>query len=142
MDKTPKFLNVEDMLDYVPEDELVIALHLRSLVKETIPNAIEKLSYNVAFYKVNKGICFIWPASVLWGKRKTYEGVRFGLSKGYLIDDFENILDRGNRKQIYWIDFKTINEFKVHKTSLRKYLKQAVEIDISKAGKSRYFLNK
>lgn len=34
---------------------------------------------------MRKDICFLWPASVLWGRRKTYDGVRLGFSYGNLL---------------------------------------------------------
>jgi hypothetical protein len=65
------FTNVDDFLEFLPEQELRIVEALRRTIFDCIPNVSEKLSYNVPFYKRKKGICFIWPASVLWGKKKT-----------------------------------------------------------------------
>jgi len=121
------FLRVEDLLDFLPDDERLMVDVLRELVFESVPDVTERLSFNVPFYKRNKSICFIWPASVLWGKKKTYEGVRFGFAKGYLMVDDIAYLDKGTRKQIYWRDFKELTSNDI--TILRSYLYQAVLID-------------
>ncbi|QMU30734.1 hypothetical protein [Adhaeribacter radiodurans] len=67
------FQSVDDFLAYLPEDELQIVEFLRRLVFYCLPNCTEKLAYNVPYYWVNKSICFIWPASVKWGKQVTYQ---------------------------------------------------------------------
>lgn len=100
-----KFTSVEECLDFIPEEELAVAEILRALALECIPNVKEKLGYNVPFYHRYGAICFIWPASVLWGKQKTYEGVRFGFTKGYLLTDPSGYLDKAHRKHVYWKDF-------------------------------------
>ncbi|MES2589030.1 MAG: DUF1801 domain-containing protein [Bacteroidota bacterium] len=103
------FRNVEEFLDYLPE-ELKIVLTLRQLIFECIPTITEKLSFNVPFYFGNKSMFFIWPASILWGKKKSYEGVRFGFSYGVLMQNEENYLDLGDRKQVAYKDFKSLSE--------------------------------
>lgn len=127
---TKKFNNVEEFLDHLPEDELKITQYLIQLVENTLINYTIKLNYNVPFYAIHKNICFIWPASVLWGKKKTYSGVRFGFTKGYLLNDDFNYLDKGDRKQVYWKDFKHINEIDID--LLKTLLFEAIEIDKTK----------
>lgn len=122
-----KFRTVEEFLNFLPENELKIVKVLRQLVLDSIPNVIEKLSYNVPYYKVTKNICFIWPSSVLWGKKQTYEGVRFGFTNGYLLQDEIAYLDKGDRKQVYWKDFKEIKEIDID--LLKSYIFEAVMID-------------
>ncbi len=129
MNLQPKFRDVDEMLDFIPEDELIMTLHLRELILQTVPEIKEKLSYNVPFYSLKKGICFIWPASVIWGNKKTYSGVRFGFSYGNRLNDHRKILDRGSRKQVYWIDFQELSAIQNFKSILIDYLNQAVEID-------------
>jgi len=124
-----KFKSIDEFLEFLPEDELKITLFLMNIVKNSIPNYTEKLSFNVPYYFKNKHICFIWPASILWGNKKTYKGVRFGFSKGYLMRDELNYLEKGNRKQVYWRDFKSIDEVDVD--LLKAYLFEAIEIDQS-----------
>ncbi len=123
----PKFKDIDEFLEYLPDDELQITLMLRKIVFHCLPNCTEKLSYNVPFYKVRKQVCFIWPASVLWGYSKTYDGVRFGFNKGYLMKDEIGFLSKGERKQVFWRDFKSEKEIDVD--LLKAYLFEAVEID-------------
>jgi hypothetical protein len=122
-----KFRDVQECLDYLPEDELRITLFLRNLVFECIPDVTEKLSYNVPYYMRKKAICFIWPASILWGKKPSYEGVRFGFTSGYLLNDEIGYLEKGGRKQIFWRDFKSIAEIDVD--LLRAYIYEALMVD-------------
>ncbi len=121
------FDTVEDFLEFLPADELRIVNVLRMLVLDCMPDAIEKLSFNVPFYKRHKTVCFIWPASVFWGSKKTYEGVRFGFANGYLMQDEIGYLNKGDRKQIYWRDFTSVSEIDI--SLLRAYLFEAMMID-------------
>jgi hypothetical protein len=121
------FDTVEDFLEFLPADELRIVDALRMLVLDCMPDAIEKLSFNVPFYKRHKTVCFIWPASVFWGSKKTYEGVRFGFANGYLMQDEIGYLNKGDRKQIYWRDFTSVSEIDI--SLLRAYLFEAMMID-------------
>ena len=126
------FRNVEEFLDFLPEDELQITEFLRRIVQECLPHATEHLAYNVPYYKGKKNICFIWPASVIWGSKKTYEGVRFGFTQGHLLEDAIAYLDRGDRKQVCWRDFTDVNAIDVD--LLRSYIFQAAELDSGSTG--------
>ena len=75
-----KFASVRDFLAHLPEDELAIVEALRAIVLDCLPDAHEKLAYNVPFYYRHRRICFIWPASVPWGK--VDEGVVLGFVRG------------------------------------------------------------
>jgi hypothetical protein len=121
------FKTVDEFLDFLPEDELKMVNLLRRLIFDYVQGVTEKLSYNVPFYKKHKGIFFIWPASVLWGKNQTYKGVRFGFQQGYLIADEINYLKRDNRKQVYWKDFSSIKEIDID--LLKVYIFEAIRID-------------
>ena len=70
---------------------------------------------------------FIWPATVFWGKRQTYEGVRFGFQQGYLLTDELNYLEKGKRQQVYWKTFKGIEE--IDPDVLKAYIFEAAMID-------------
>ena len=122
-----KFRSVEEFLEFLPPDELKMVQLLRKVVLDCLPNCTEKLSYNVPFYKINKGICFIWPASVLWGKSISFTGVRFEFNQEYLMRDEINFLEKGNRKQVFWKDFKSIKDIDVD--LLKTYIFEAAEID-------------
>ena len=121
------FRNIDEFLEYLPEDELKIVNLLRKIIFDCVPNIKEKLSYNVPFYKKNKGMFFIWPASILWGKKKSYSGIRFGFQQGYLLPDDLNILNKGNRKQVYYLDLLNLKDIDVLKT----YIFDAALIDES-----------
>lgn len=121
------FRDIDEFLEYLPPEEKKITLFLRQLVFTCIPNVKEKLSYNVPYYKRHKNICFIWPASVLWGTKGGNYGVRFGFTNGYLLSDELSYLEKEGRKQVYWRDFKSIKEIDVD--VLKAYLFEAVEID-------------
>ena len=122
-----QFRNIDDFLDFLPDEELKLVTILRDIVLDSIPMVTEHLSYNVPYYKVNSNICFIWPSSILWGKKKAYEGVRFGFTKGYLLTDEKGYLDKGNRKQVYWKDFKRVSDIDVE--FLKLFIFEAVLLD-------------
>jgi len=122
-----KFKTVDEFLDYLPEEELKVVKFLRNLVFECLPEVQEKLSYNVPFYKIHKGLFFIWPSSVKWGKSQSWAGVRFGFQQGYLLHDEINYLDKGERKQVYWRDFNSIKEIDV--PLLKSYIFEAAVLD-------------
>lgn len=121
------FKTVQEFLDYLPEDELKIVQRLRKIVFDCLPDVSEKLSYNVPFYRVHKGICFIWPSSVKWGKGHSWTGVRFGFQQGNLLSDELNYLDKGERKQVYWKNFSSVKEIDVD--LLKSYIFEAAIID-------------
>lgn len=121
------FKNVDDFLAYLPEDELQIVEFLRKIVFYCLPYCTEKLAYNVPYYRVHRNICFIWPASIKWGKEVTYQGVRFGFTNGHLLPDEINFLNQGNRKQVCYKDFTSIAAIDVD--LLKAYLFEAALVD-------------
>jgi hypothetical protein len=121
-----RFDSVDELLEFLPEAEWKMVHLLRRLVFECVPEVREKLSYNVPFYRRNKGICFIWPGSVSWGKVQ-HPGVRFGFQQGHLLRDEIGYLDRGARKQVYWKDFQSLEDIDVE--LLRAYLWEAAMVD-------------
>lgn len=120
------FNTIGDFLDHLPESELKIVEELRRIVFECIPDAREKLSYNVPFFSRKRRICFIWPASVPWGNVPV-DGVQFGFTNGYLLNDDLNYLDKGSRKQVYTKTFYSIED--IDAELLRSYLFEALSID-------------
>lgn len=120
------FRNTEEFLDYILPEELAIVEKLREIIFQAIPDVIEKLAYNVPFYKRHANICFIWPGSIPWGKT-TQKGVRLGFNKGYLLEDELNHLDKGNRKEVYYRAFFSPEE--ISETILFTLLAQAVDAD-------------
>lgn len=121
------FNSIDDFFEFLPAKELKVVEYLRKIILDCIPNCTEKLAYNVLYFKLHSNICFLWPASILWGKKQTYQGVRFGFTKGYLMFDDINYLEKGDRKQVYWRDFKSIKEIDVN--VLKAYIYDAVLVD-------------
>jgi hypothetical protein len=129
------FDTVEELLDWLPEDQRKITEFLRKLVYECVPDVSEKLSFNVPYFFRNAGLCFIWPGAVSW-ETSTHEGVRFGFQHGNLLTDEIDYLDKGKRKQVYWRDFFRLQDIDVE--LLRSYIYEAVVVDESRGkGKLR-----
>jgi hypothetical protein len=122
-----RFRSVDEFLDYLPAEERVITEILREIILDSIPGVKERLSYNVPFYKSRAGICFIWPSSVLWGSRKTYEGVRLGFIQGHLLRDELGYLDMGTRKQVAYHDY--LKEADIDLDLLKTFIFDAVRVD-------------
>ena len=120
------FRNVDEFLDYLPDHERIIVDYLREIIFESIPECKEKLSYNVPYYSNHARICFIWPASVPWGKVKM-NGVQFGFCKGNLLQDDLGFLEKGNRKQVYSKTYFDVKDIDVD--LLKAYIFEAVEVD-------------
>jgi hypothetical protein len=120
------FKTIEDFLSFLPEDELRMVELLRKTIFNCVPDAEEKLTYNVPFYKRHSNFCFIWPSAVQWGNVK-HLGVQFGFTKGYLMQDEINWLEKGNRKQVYWRTFFPATDIDIE--LLKAYIFEAVFID-------------
>ncbi|MCB9251375.1 MAG: DUF1801 domain-containing protein [Flavobacteriales bacterium] len=129
-----KFNTLEEFLDFLPEDERLITEILRNMIFDCEPQIKEKLSYNVPFYHLYSRLFFIWPASVLWGAKKSYEGVRLGFTLGYLLTDEINYLDKGNRKQVYYKDF--VDHAEIDTDLVKSYIFESIMIskEIKKEG--------
>ncbi|TNE73078.1 DUF1801 domain-containing protein [bacterium] len=102
------FTSVQDCLNYIPEHERELVVHLRKLILATIPEITEKLSYNVPYYFRNKRLCFIWPGSIPWGK--VQKGVRLGFANGHLLQDEFNYLNNPVGKTVASRVFNELHE--------------------------------
>ncbi|NQY66971.1 MAG: DUF1801 domain-containing protein [Flavobacteriales bacterium] len=91
-----------------------------------MPDCKEKLAYNVTFYHLNRRVCFIWPASIQWGKTK-HQGVNLGFCSANLMQDEINYLGKGTCKEVYWKTFNDVSEIDVD--IVRTYLFEAVDVD-------------
>ncbi|MBK7172877.1 MAG: DUF1801 domain-containing protein [Bacteroidales bacterium] len=121
-----KFRNIDEFLDYLPDEEREIVVFLRQIILESLPECREKLAYNVPFYYKKSRICFIWPPSVPWGN-VNIKGVQLGFCNGYLLKDEDGYLEKGNRKQVYWKEYNSI--IQVDPDLLREFLFEALAID-------------
>ncbi|MCB0278315.1 MAG: DUF1801 domain-containing protein [Calditrichaeota bacterium] len=124
-----KFSSLDDFLNSLPADELQLVNYLRNMIKKTLPECNERLAYNVPYYYGRKRICFIWPASIPWGKVKM-NGVNLGFCNGNLLYDPNQFLDKGNRKQVYMKTFFSVNEINAVEKLLISFLVQASRIDL------------
>ena len=127
-----RFSSVAALLDFLPADERALTEQLRELIISEAPDLKERLSFNVPFYKGRRDVCFIWPASVLWGRKKTYEGVRFGLSYGSLVPGCEPYLQRGYRKQVCWRDLQRLTS--TDERMIRNVLRAGLAVDLERTG--------
>ena len=127
-----KFHSIEDFLAFLPEPELKIVQELRNIIRECMPDAEEKLSYNVPYFYRHSRVVFIWPAAVPWGKVKL-NGVMLGFCNGNLLKDELGWLDKGERKQVFTRTFNTFNE--IDKDLVKMYLFDAIAVDDQLAGK-------
>ena len=122
--QTVSFRSVEEMLETLPADERKIAAQLREIIFTCLPNAKEKLSYNVPYYFLQSRVCFIWPASVPWGGID--KGVLIGFCKGHLLSD-AGYLEAGKRKHVLTKTFYTTKE--IDREELSRLLYEAAWID-------------
>ncbi len=121
-----KFDNISALIDFLPDQERNMVLRLRQIIHDCLPYTKEKLSYNVPYYFGHSRICYIWPASVPWGKVRP-EGVLLGFCNGYLLADSEGYLDTTHRKQIATKTF--VNIAQIDPLLLTTFLQEAWEID-------------
>lgn len=126
--------SVEEMLLNLPRKERVLVDRLRTLVQECLPAATEKGYYGegVPFYTHHRMICFIWPASVFWGPKRTTEtqkakGVSLGFCQGNLMAKNEGVLHMEGRKQVAVMYFHTLED--IQEDQVRALLFEAGMID-------------
>ena len=117
----------DEFLDYLNDEELEIVLFLRKIIFECMPDCKEKLAYNVPFYYRHARICYIWPASIPWGKVE--KGVAIGFCKGtsFLDETFETT--KFASKQI----FNSVSEIDVALLKQKIYEALLVDNQIVKA---------
>ncbi|MDZ7646749.1 MAG: DUF1801 domain-containing protein [Cytophagales bacterium] len=126
--------SVEELLISLPRAEQVLVKRLRALITECIPKATEQMYYDIGFpfYRHNKLICFIWPASVLWDPKRTLEtpnskGTSLGFNQGYLMSNEDGVLKAEGRKQVYVLYLKSIKD--LDENQVRTLLFEAAMID-------------
>ncbi len=128
MGKTMK--SIDEIIENLTGEERIIVRRLRSLALECLPSATEKSLYGAPFYTHHRMICFIWPPSLYWGKKKRTlvdKGVTLGFCQGNRMANDEGLLQVEGRKQMYCMYFKSIKE--VHDNQIRSLLFEAELID-------------
>jgi hypothetical protein len=116
-----EFKTLDEFLDYLPEEELEVVLFIRKIILECMTDCKEKLAYNVPFYYRHSRICYIWPASIPWGKVE--KGVAIGFCKGvsFLDETFET------GKFSSKLTFTTVKEIDI--AFLKQQIYEAILID-------------
>jgi|SRR6478672_9362062 len=126
--------NILQILETLPEEQRIITDVLRQIIVETLPAYCrEKVSYGVPFFYGHKSICLVWPAAIPRGGIK--EGVLFGIWYGNRIPDKDNFLTHGSNKQIFYKIYRHADE--LEENAIKKILREAIELDLSFAKKSR-----
>jgi hypothetical protein len=120
--------NLDELYESLPEEERLIAMVLRELIFEALPDIREKKSYGAPFYFGKKMICYVWPASITWGGKRQGEGVTLGFSQAKKLKH-GNFLNFGTRKSIGSHVFRRAEEIEVEKVV--GLLKSAWEVDRS-----------
>ena len=98
-----------------PELRPVVAA-LRSLMKQTAPQAKEVISYGIPMYVTAKPMAWINPSKA---------GVTLGFREGVHFEDKYNLL-RGDGKHAMHVRMKTLAD--INATALKYYIKQAVKL--------------
>ena len=120
------FSDVQEFLNYLPKKELILVQSLRSIILDCMPNPIEKLRYNVPYYYQHSSVCFIWPASIPWGKVQK-NGVMLGFPKGYLMRDEIGFFKTDERKHVRSRTFHHIKE--IDSDLIKTYIFEAWQVD-------------
>lgn len=122
----PKFINVDELIDFLPEKERLIVDVLRGIIRDKLPEYCkEKISFNVPYYYGNKGICIIWPSHIPRGGIK--EGVLLGFWQGPHLSDPDQYLIKGTNKKVYYKIYKDFSELKL--APIEKLLDEAIILD-------------
>ena len=124
----------DEILFGLPRAEQELVKRLRTLIIECIPKTTEHIydDADFPFYRHNKLICYIWPASVLWKEGRTSEtqnekGTALGFNQGYLMSNEEGTLLAEGRKQVYVMYFKSLKD--LDEQQVRAWLFEAAMID-------------
>jgi len=116
-------IQFEEFYSSLKKDELAIVNSLKTIL-ESYPSLKLKISYSVLYFFQRSRVCFIWPASIKSGPKS---GVQLGFCNGYLLEDKLKLLEKGNRKQVYCITFKSASE--VNREVLEYYIQNAIDVD-------------
>lgn len=100
----------------LPEFRPVVAA-LRSLIKESAPEAKEVMSYGLPMYKQKLTFAWISPSKT---------GITFSFMRGVAFEDKYGLL-KGVAKHARYVRMKNLDE--VNKPALRYYIKQALKFD-------------
>ena len=124
---------VAEMILSLPQNELMVVKRLRDLVLECLPLATEKPYYGlgVPYYSRHRQICYIFPASALYGQedKKHERKVTLGFCQGNRMSNEHGALKVEGRKQVRVMYFDTLRDIK--EDQVRALLFEASMIDDS-----------
>ena len=130
----PSSKTFDEMFTILPREEQVIVQRLRNLIQECLPKATEKAFYDlgIPFFAHHRLICFIWPASIFWGPKRTLEtqkakGTSLGFNQGNRMSNEDGALLAEGRKQVYVMYFHSAKE--INDDQIRALLYEASMID-------------
>ncbi len=123
--------DIDEFLAALPLREKLLTKHLRTLILESDPRIQEVFSYGVPYYKHNRRICFIWPASQIpcGYERPVREEVSLGFCYGSLLSNEQGILLKENRKQVCVVRFRQIAD--INDVTIREIVQEAIMVDDS-----------
>ena len=122
-----KIRNLVELFSMLPSTERIIVDVLRQIVLDTIPGVKEKISYNVPYFYLNKGICIIWSSTIPRGG--ITKGVLLGFWYGNRLLDEDHYLTHGTNKQIFYKIFHEPEE--IDDAPIKKLLLEAIALDKS-----------
>ncbi|MEP2671614.1 MAG: DUF1801 domain-containing protein [Cyclobacteriaceae bacterium] len=123
----------DEILLGLPRAEQILVKRLRTLILECIPKATEHVydDADFPFYRHNKLICYICPASMVWKKSSpetpNKKGTALGFNQGYLMSNEEGTLLAEGRKHVYVMYFKSLKD--LDEQHVRARLFEAAMID-------------
>jgi uncharacterized protein YdhG (YjbR/CyaY superfamily) len=116
---------VEEFISNLPRDEQQVVKKLRALILEADPRFQERLSYNVPYFYIHRGIFFLWPASAPMGPKQCK--VIFGFCYGNLLSNEQGLLLSEGRKQVYMIKYSKLSE--ISDNILNEIIQEAILVD-------------
>lgn len=120
--------DIEDFIADLPIDERRILQRLRAILFEVEPRFKEKLSYGVPYYFRTRRVCFLWPISAPLAPKVTNDAkVIMGFCYADRLSNAQQILFRGNRKQVYTISFSHFSE--IDEQALKEIVLEALLVD-------------
>jgi hypothetical protein len=125
-------MSVEEMIMSLPGDEQAIVKRLRNLVLESLPKAKEAPYYGlgVPYYSRRRQICYIFPASALYGTEafsNEKRNVTLGFCQGNRMSNDEGLLQAEGRKQVRVIHFQSLHD--INESQVRALLFEASMVD-------------
>lgn len=116
-------LTVDEFIEIRVQPEFhTLVQAIRRLIKDTVPDVTEYITYGIPAYRLDNIIAVISP---------TKKDITLSFSRGAHFNDEHGLLDGvGNVSK--FVKMKTLDELKQYETALHDYLKQAIALDKTK----------